>query len=77
MSRDHVKQQIGDWVVFVIMAALPFSNVKAQPSRGIVVDRPRASDPIGRALRNAFDLDGCLPSDMKHLLQRLDSAPFT
>lgn len=56
------------------MAALPSSNAKAKSVREIVVDRPRRSDAIGRALRNAFDLDGCLPGDMKHLLQRLDGA---
>jgi hypothetical protein len=56
------------------MAVLPFSNAKAKSPRGIVVDRPRSSDAIGGALRNAFDLDGCLPGDMRRLLQQLDGA---
>jgi hypothetical protein len=36
-----------------------------------VVRRPRASDPIGAALRGAFDCPA-LPDDMVRLLRRLD-----
>lgn len=56
------------------MAALPFSNAKAKSVRGVAVERPRTSDAIGSALRNAFDLEGSLPRDMACLLHRLDGA---
>ena len=42
--------------------------------RGVAVERPRASDAIGTALRNAFDREAGLPSDMMRLLRCLDSA---
>ncbi|MBY8826803.1 hypothetical protein [Hephaestia mangrovi] len=56
------------------MTALPVSNAKAKTSRGIAVERPRASDAVGGALRNAFDRDCGLPADMIRLLRRMDSA---
>ena len=38
------------------------------------VERPRASDAIGLALRNAYDDGIGLPDDMRALLQRLNGA---
>ena len=37
-----------------------------------IVARPRASDAVGKALRNAFDPQNAVPADMMHLLHRLD-----
>ncbi|MCM8730688.1 hypothetical protein ACFO8O_06860 [Hephaestia sp. GCM10023244] len=46
---------------------------KTIASRGDAVQRPRAGDGVGQALRNAFgDEMGALPPDMKALLQSLD-----
>lgn len=77
MQRGVVKQRIRDSVVFPAMAALPLSNAKAKPLRGVAVERPRTSDAIGSALRNAFDLEGGLPGDIQRLLQRLDGASLS
>jgi hypothetical protein len=38
------------------------------------VERPRASDAIGLALRDAFERDYGLPEDMTKLLRRLNGA---
>ncbi len=38
------------------------------------VERPRASDAIGLALRDAFERDYGLPDDMAKLLRRLNGA---
>ena len=54
------------------MTAMPASNAKAHAARGIVVARPRASDTIGDALRDAFARDSALPLDMMGLLSKLD-----
>jgi len=54
------------------MTAMPFSDAKAKAVRGVAVDRPRASDAIGGALRSAFDRDSGLPADMMRLLRKLD-----
>lgn len=48
------------------------SGPKAEAVRGIVIDRPRASDAIGDALRGAFDRDNGLPADMMRLLKKID-----
>jgi hypothetical protein len=76
-QRGLVKQRICDSVVFPAMAALPLSNAKAKPLRGVAIERPRTSDAIGSALRNAFDLEGGLPRDMACLLHRLDGASLS
>jgi hypothetical protein len=38
------------------------------------VERPRASDAIGLALRDAYERDYGLPEDMAKLLRRLNGA---
>jgi hypothetical protein len=70
--RNLVKQRFAESVVFTGMTAMPVSNAKAQATRGIVVARPRASDTIGDALRDAFARDSALPLDMVGLLRKLD-----
>jgi hypothetical protein len=52
------------------MASLYIS--KAQGSNEQVVVRPRPADALGAALRGAFGAHGGLPSDLAHLLLRLD-----
>ncbi|HEU4961724.1 MAG TPA: hypothetical protein VFT56_15125 [Sphingomonas sp.] len=52
---------------------MPTSSGTARDGHGIAVERPRASDAIGAALRNAFDRDSGLPADMMRLLQCLDT----
>jgi len=74
VNRTVVKQRIAKPVVFTSMTALPISSGKARSHRGVAVERPRASDAIGTALRNAFDREAGLPSDMMRLLRCLDSA---
>jgi hypothetical protein len=54
------------------MTAMHLSGPKAKAVRGVVVDRPRASDAIGDALRGAFDRDNGLPADMMRLLRKID-----
>lgn len=54
------------------MTAMHFSDGKAKAGRSVVVDRPRASDAIGDALRGAFDRDSGLPADMMRLLRKID-----
>lgn len=55
------------------MTAMPISSGKARDQRGVAVERPRVSDAIGAALRNAFDRDVGLPADMERLLKCLDA----
>lgn len=71
--RMVVKQRIAKPVVFTLMTALPISSAKARGHCGVAVERPRASDAIGTALRNAFDREAGLPSDMARLLRCLDA----
>jgi len=52
------------------MTAMPFSGAKTR--RSFVVERPRASDAIGGALRDAFAGECGLPTDMQLLLQKID-----
>jgi hypothetical protein len=54
------------------MTAMHISGPKTNAVRGVVVDRPRASDAIGDALRGAFDRDNGLPADMMRLLRKID-----
>ena len=52
------------------MTAMPISGAKTR--RSFVVERPRASDAIGGALRDAFAGECGLPTDMQLLLQKID-----
>jgi len=74
LQRGDVKQRIARSVVFTVMTAMPTSSAKARSRRSIVVERPRAGDAIGGALRSAFGPDCGLPADMRQLLRQLDGA---
>ena len=49
-------------------------NALTQPKSAYVVERPRAGDAIGSALRTAYR-DRTVPGDMTALLNRLDAIP--
>ncbi|QNQ10546.1 hypothetical protein [Sphingomonas alpina] len=55
----------------------PLSPTSGANSAGIfIVEPPRASDMIGRALRSAFQHDG-MPEDFAALLKNLDQVEAT
>ena len=50
-------------------------NTRSGPeANGYRVEAPRASDAIGRSLREAYDRDNGLPEDMAALLRKLNGA---
>jgi hypothetical protein len=75
MYLSLVKQRFTAPVVFTFMTAMPISSASGGGRRSVAIERPRASDAIGAALRNAFDRDARLPADMARLLKCLDKAP--
>ena len=47
-------------------------TIEREASGQQVVHRPRVTDTVGHALRNAFSEQSGLPDDMAQLLSRLD-----
>ena len=47
-------------------------NDKHDPRGGYVVRKPRASDAIGGSLRNIYETDPQVPSDLTALIRRID-----
>ncbi|MES2420730.1 MAG: hypothetical protein V4595_05440 [Pseudomonadota bacterium] len=62
ISRSHV-------VIGMMYSSL---TIKCETDGQQVVRRPRVTDTIGHALRNAFSEQNGLPDDMARLLGRLD-----
>lgn len=48
------------------------ASADPRETRGYVVRKPRASDAVGCSLRNIFDADPRVPTDLASLLRRLD-----
>lgn len=50
----------------------PHHQAIARPDNGYVVQAPRSTDAIGRALRGSFGI-ASLPDDMRAALRKLDN----